>query len=119
MLSLSNAFRAWFSPQKLNDVAAALFISSDEAHVADGVSILNELIIPCMHLIINNDISQDDLDAIEIMRNRWCSYLGQEDMDGSMPIACFPLQSPVSWLGPASELGKDFTDHLKHSLCHS
>ncbi|XP_025063409.1 ubiquitin carboxyl-terminal hydrolase 28 isoform X5 [Alligator sinensis] len=71
---------------KLNDVAAALFISSDEAHVADGVSILNELIIPCMHLIINNDISQDDLDAIEIMRNRWCSYLGQEDMDATLQM---------------------------------
>ncbi|XP_019367558.1 PREDICTED: ubiquitin carboxyl-terminal hydrolase 28 isoform X5 [Gavialis gangeticus] len=104
---------------KLNDVAAALFISSDEAHVAEGVSILNELIIPCMHLIINNDISQDDLDAIEIMRNRWCSYLGQEDMNGSMPITCFHLQPPVFWLGPASELEKDFTGHLKHSLCHS
>uniref|UniRef100_A0A7M4EZD3 ubiquitinyl hydrolase 1 n=1 Tax=Crocodylus porosus TaxID=8502 RepID=A0A7M4EZD3_CROPO len=71
---------------KLNDVAAALFISSDEAHVAEGVSILNELIIPCMHLIINNDISQDDLDAIEIMRNRWCSYLGQEDMDATLQM---------------------------------
>ena len=39
---------------------------------------MNELIIPCIHLIINNDISKDDLDAIEIMRNHWCSYLGQD-----------------------------------------
>lgn len=39
---------------------------------------MNELIIPCIHLIINNDISKDDLHAIEIMRNHWCSYLGQD-----------------------------------------
>lgn len=39
---------------------------------------MNELIIPCIHLIINNDISKDDLDAIEVMRNHWCSYLGQD-----------------------------------------
>lgn len=39
---------------------------------------MNELIIPCIHLIINNDISKDDLDAIEVMRNHWCSYLGKD-----------------------------------------
>nr|XP_006133671.1 ubiquitin carboxyl-terminal hydrolase 28 isoform X3 [Pelodiscus sinensis] len=71
---------------KLNDMAAAQFVSSAEADVLEGVNILNELIIPCMHLIINNDISQDDLDAIEVMRNRWCSYLGQEDMDANLQM---------------------------------
>uniref|UniRef100_A0A8C3XTQ5 ubiquitinyl hydrolase 1 n=1 Tax=Chelydra serpentina TaxID=8475 RepID=A0A8C3XTQ5_CHESE len=71
---------------KLNDMAAALFVSSAEADVLEGINILNELIIPCMHLIINNDISKDDLDAIEIMRNRWCSYLGQEDMDANLQM---------------------------------
>ncbi|XP_066495840.1 ubiquitin carboxyl-terminal hydrolase 28 isoform X3 [Tiliqua scincoides] len=63
---------------KLNEAAAALFESSNERSVAEGVSILNEQIIPCMHLIINNNISQDDLDAIEVMRSRWCSYLGKD-----------------------------------------
>ncbi|XP_062450709.1 ubiquitin carboxyl-terminal hydrolase 28 isoform X4 [Rhea pennata] len=71
---------------KLNDVAASLFVSSEEARVAEGINILNELIIPCMHLIINNDISKDDLDAIEVMRNRWCSYLGREDMDANLQL---------------------------------
>ncbi|XP_077695871.1 ubiquitin carboxyl-terminal hydrolase 28 isoform X3 [Eretmochelys imbricata] len=69
---------------KLNEMAAALFVSNTEADVLEGINILNELIIPCMHLIINNDISKDDLDAIEVMRNRWCSYLGQEDMDANL-----------------------------------
>ncbi|XP_060124533.1 ubiquitin carboxyl-terminal hydrolase 28 isoform X4 [Zootoca vivipara] len=63
---------------KLNDAAAALFESSNELSVDEGVNILNELIIPCMHLIINNDTSKDDLDAVEIMRNRWCAYLGKD-----------------------------------------
>ncbi|XP_044853013.1 ubiquitin carboxyl-terminal hydrolase 28 isoform X5 [Mauremys mutica] len=71
---------------KLNDMAAALFVSSAEEDVLEGINILNELIIPCMHLIINNDISKDDLDAIEVMRNRWCSYLGQEDMDANLQM---------------------------------
>ncbi|KFQ98096.1 Ubiquitin carboxyl-terminal hydrolase 28, partial [Opisthocomus hoazin] len=67
---------------KLNEVAASLFVSCEEARVAEGMSILNELIIPCMHLMNNFEISKEDLDAIEVMRNRWCSYLGREDMDG-------------------------------------
>ncbi|XP_052553195.1 ubiquitin carboxyl-terminal hydrolase 28 isoform X9 [Tympanuchus pallidicinctus] len=71
---------------KLNEVASALFVSCEEAHVAEGISILNELIIPCMHLINNFDISREDMDAIEVMRNRWCSYLGREDMDASLQI---------------------------------
>ncbi|NXN69623.1 UBP28 hydrolase, partial [Himantopus himantopus] len=66
---------------KLNEVAASLFVSREEARVAEGVGILNELIIPCMHLMNNFEISREDLDAIEVMRNRWCSYLGREDMD--------------------------------------
>ncbi|NXG78566.1 UBP28 hydrolase, partial [Baryphthengus martii] len=71
---------------KLNEVAASLFVSCEEAHVTEGISILNELIIPCMHLMNNFEISREDLDAIEVMRNRWCSYLGQEDMDAKLQM---------------------------------
>ncbi|NXT14280.1 UBP28 hydrolase, partial [Prunella fulvescens] len=71
---------------KLNEVAASLFVSCEEAHVSEGVSILNELIIPCMHLMNNLEISKEDLDAIEAMRNRWCSYLGREDMDAKLQM---------------------------------
>ncbi|XP_035201962.1 ubiquitin carboxyl-terminal hydrolase 28 isoform X3 [Oxyura jamaicensis] len=71
---------------KLNEVAASLFVSCEEARVAEGISILNELIIPCMHLMSTFDICQEDLDAIEVMRNRWCSYLGQEDMDANLQM---------------------------------
>ncbi|NWR36718.1 UBP28 hydrolase, partial [Tachuris rubrigastra] len=71
---------------KLNEVAASLFVSSEEARVSEGMSILNELIIPCMHLMNNFDISREDLDAIEVMRNHWCSYLGREDMDAKLQL---------------------------------
>ncbi|XP_053780304.1 ubiquitin carboxyl-terminal hydrolase 28 isoform X5 [Desmodus rotundus] len=63
---------------ELNAKAASLFETNDDHSVTEGINVMNELIIPCIHLIINNDISKDDLDAIEIMRKHWCSYLGQD-----------------------------------------
>uniref|UniRef100_A0A8C6J541 ubiquitinyl hydrolase 1 n=1 Tax=Melopsittacus undulatus TaxID=13146 RepID=A0A8C6J541_MELUD len=71
---------------KLNEVAASMFISCEEDRVAEGISILNELIIPCMHLMNNLDITREDLDALEVMRNLWCSYLGREDMDAKLQM---------------------------------
>ncbi|XP_016076064.1 PREDICTED: ubiquitin carboxyl-terminal hydrolase 28 isoform X3 [Miniopterus natalensis] len=63
---------------ELNAKAASLFETNDDHAVTEGINVMNELIIPCIHLIINNDISKDDLDAIEVMRKHWCSYLGQD-----------------------------------------
>ncbi|XP_047547377.1 ubiquitin carboxyl-terminal hydrolase 28 isoform X4 [Lutra lutra] len=63
---------------ELNAKAASLFETNDDHSVTEGINVMNELIIPCIHLIINNDISKDDLHAIEVMRNHWCSYLGQD-----------------------------------------
>lgn len=79
-------------------MAASLFVSCEEARVAEGIAILNELIIPCMHLMNNFEISKEDLDAIEVMRNRWCSYLGREDMDGRERLPACPL-SCCLWAG--------------------
>ncbi|XP_053307552.1 ubiquitin carboxyl-terminal hydrolase 28 isoform X2 [Spea bombifrons] len=70
---------------ELNEMAARLFESGQEAQVSEGVGIMNDLIIPCMHLIFNNEISEEDLSAIEDMRSRWCSYLGQ-DIDESLQL---------------------------------
>lgn len=44
---------------------------------------MNECVIPCMHLMVRDSVSQEDLDVIELIRNCWCSYLGQ-DMDGGL-----------------------------------
>lgn len=64
--------------QELNDMAAKMFETQVEEQVSEGISIMNDLIIPCMHLIADNKISEEDLEAIEDMRSRWCSYLGQD-----------------------------------------
>ncbi|XP_068096892.1 ubiquitin carboxyl-terminal hydrolase 28 isoform X2 [Hyperolius riggenbachi] len=62
----------------LNKMAAKMFESEDEEQVTEGINILNNLIIPCMHVIFNNKISKEDLAAIEEMRSSWCSYLGRD-----------------------------------------
>ncbi|KAI7795734.1 putative ubiquitin carboxyl-terminal hydrolase 28 [Triplophysa rosa] len=69
--------------QELNENAATMFKKQDENDVAEGVAIMNEFVIPCMHLMVRDSISQEDLDVIELIRNCWCSHLGQ-DMDDSL-----------------------------------
>ncbi|XP_078283102.1 ubiquitin carboxyl-terminal hydrolase 28 isoform X2 [Rhinoraja longicauda] len=68
---------------ELNAHAAQLFESGNESDVAEGLSIMNEQVIPCMHLIVNHELSEEDLGAVEMMRNHWCSFLG-EDMDSHL-----------------------------------
>ncbi|XP_039549635.1 ubiquitin carboxyl-terminal hydrolase 28 isoform X2 [Pimephales promelas] len=69
--------------KELNENGATLFKSQDENNVAEAVTIMNECVIPCMHLMVRDSVSQEDLDVIELIRNCWCSYLGQ-DMDDSL-----------------------------------
>ncbi|KAM9538996.1 ubiquitin carboxyl-terminal hydrolase 25-like isoform 7-T7 [Salvelinus alpinus] len=62
---------------KLNENAAGMFESGEESEVCNGLSIMNELVVPCIPLLLVHD-TEKDLLAVEDMRNRWCSYLGQE-----------------------------------------
>ncbi|XP_019713291.1 ubiquitin carboxyl-terminal hydrolase 25 isoform X6 [Hippocampus comes] len=62
---------------KLNEQAAAMFESGEEPEVTTGLGIMNELVVPCIPLLLVHD-TEGDLLAVEDMRNRWCSYLGQE-----------------------------------------
>uniref|UniRef100_A0A8C3SKA0 Ubiquitin carboxyl-terminal hydrolase 25 n=1 Tax=Chelydra serpentina TaxID=8475 RepID=A0A8C3SKA0_CHESE len=63
---------------KLNEHAAALFESGDDQEVNNGLIIMNELIVPCLPLLLVDETEEKDIAAVEDMRNRWCSYLGQE-----------------------------------------
>ncbi|XP_075450079.1 ubiquitin carboxyl-terminal hydrolase 25 [Ascaphus truei] len=63
---------------KLNEQAAAMFESGEGEDVNNGLTIMNELIVPCLPLLLIDDIEERDIVAVEDMRNRWCSYLGQE-----------------------------------------
>ncbi|XP_045080230.1 ubiquitin carboxyl-terminal hydrolase 25-like isoform X2 [Coregonus clupeaformis] len=62
---------------KLNENAAGMFESGEEPEVSNGLSIMNELVVPCIPLLLVHD-TEKDLLSVEDMRNRWCSYLGQE-----------------------------------------
>nr|XP_057942529.1 ubiquitin carboxyl-terminal hydrolase 25 isoform X1 [Doryrhamphus excisus] len=62
---------------KLNEQAAAMFETGEEPEVTTGLGIMNELVVPYIPLLLVDDADKDLL-AVEDMRNRWCSYLGQE-----------------------------------------
>uniref|UniRef100_A0AAY5E911 Ubiquitin carboxyl-terminal hydrolase n=1 Tax=Electrophorus electricus TaxID=8005 RepID=A0AAY5E911_ELEEL len=68
---------------KLNKNAAMLFKSGEESDVEEGVSIMNDYVIPCMHLIVRDNVSHEDMEVIEAIRNCWCSYL-EQDMNESL-----------------------------------
>lgn len=68
----------WWYSKKLNEHAAALFESGDDQEVNNGLIIMNELIVPCLPLLLVDEMEEKDIVAVEDMRNRWCSYLGQE-----------------------------------------
>lgn len=55
-----------------------MFESGEEPEVNDGLSIMNELVVPCIPLLLLEEMEEKDMVAVEDMRNRWCSYLGQE-----------------------------------------
>lgn len=65
-------------PQKLNEHAATLFETGEESEVNAGLSIMNELVVACIPLLLVDEMEEKDMVAVEDMRNRWCSYLGQE-----------------------------------------
>ncbi|XP_052463759.1 ubiquitin carboxyl-terminal hydrolase 25 isoform X6 [Carassius gibelio] len=63
---------------KLNEHAAVLFETGEEIEVNAGLSIMNELVVACIPLLLVDEMEEKDMVAVEDMRNRWCSYLGQE-----------------------------------------
>ncbi|XP_059544097.1 ubiquitin carboxyl-terminal hydrolase 25 isoform X7 [Myotis daubentonii] len=63
---------------KLNEQAAELFESGEDREVNSGLIIMNEFIVPFLPLLLVDEMEEKDILAVEDMRNRWCSYLGQE-----------------------------------------
>ncbi|XP_039888346.1 ubiquitin carboxyl-terminal hydrolase 28 isoform X1 [Simochromis diagramma] len=70
----------------LNESASQLFCSGEEAKVEEGIAIMDEAVIPCLHLM-NRDstLPQEDRDAMEAIRSHWCCCLGR-DMDHSLQV---------------------------------
>ncbi|XP_029957407.1 ubiquitin carboxyl-terminal hydrolase 28 isoform X2 [Salarias fasciatus] len=70
----------------LNENASRLFCSGEESKVEDGLSIMDEAVIPCLHLMSRDSApSQEDRDAMENIRSHWCRCLGQ-DMDNALQV---------------------------------
>ncbi|XP_022616558.1 ubiquitin carboxyl-terminal hydrolase 28 isoform X2 [Seriola dumerili] len=70
----------------LNESASRLFCSGEESKVEEGVAIMDEVVIPCLHLMSRDSaLSQEDRDAMESIRSHWCCCLGQ-DMDDSLQV---------------------------------
>ncbi|XP_069492513.1 ubiquitin carboxyl-terminal hydrolase 25 isoform X1 [Ambystoma mexicanum] len=63
---------------KVNDNAASQFETGEDHAVNSGLAIMNECIVPCLPLLLVDEMEDKDIVAVEDMRNRWCSYLGQE-----------------------------------------
>lgn len=63
---------------KLNEQAAELFESREDREVSNGLIIMNEFIVPFLPLLLVDETEERDILAVEDMRNRWCSYLGQD-----------------------------------------
>lgn len=70
--------------QALNESASQLFCSGVETDVEEGVAIMDEAVIPCLHLMSRDPaLSKEDRDAMESIRSHWCCCLSQ-DMDGEI-----------------------------------
>uniref|UniRef100_I3JSR2 Ubiquitin carboxyl-terminal hydrolase n=1 Tax=Oreochromis niloticus TaxID=8128 RepID=I3JSR2_ORENI len=70
----------------LNENASQLFCSGEEAKVEEGITIMDEAVIPCLHLMSRDStLPQEDRDAMEAIRSHWCCCLGR-DMDHSLQV---------------------------------
>ncbi|XP_054481245.1 ubiquitin carboxyl-terminal hydrolase 28 [Anoplopoma fimbria] len=70
----------------LNESASRLFCSGEETNVEEGTAIMDEAVIPCLHLMSRDSaLSKEDRDAMENIRSHWCCCLGQ-DMDDSLQV---------------------------------
>ncbi|KAM6911946.1 ubiquitin carboxyl-terminal hydrolase 28 isoform 2-T2 [Lycodopsis pacificus] len=70
----------------LNESASRLFCSGEETNVEEGIAIMDEAVIPCLHLMSRDSaLSQEDSNAMESVRSHWCCCLGQ-DMDDSLQV---------------------------------
>lgn len=66
----------------LNESATQLFCSGNQSSVDEGVAIMDEVVIPCLHLMSRDPaLSQEDQEAMEGVRSHWCSCLSRS-MDG-------------------------------------
>ncbi|XP_064650656.1 ubiquitin carboxyl-terminal hydrolase 25-like isoform X2 [Lineus longissimus] len=62
----------------LNDVAASQFENDDDDE--EAMRIMDNLVLPCLPALLVSS-HQEDVQATEEIRGKWCSFLGQEISD--------------------------------------
>lgn len=81
----------------LNESATQLFCSGNQASVDEGVAIMDEVVIPCLHLMSRDlALSQEDQEAMEGVRSHWCSCLSRS-MDGKRALHCVTAGAGSWW----------------------
>ncbi|XP_032826770.2 ubiquitin carboxyl-terminal hydrolase 25-like isoform X2 [Petromyzon marinus] len=80
--------------RRVNEACALTFGTGDVAQATRSLAVMTELVLPAMALLAPLGSSceggdagdeaavarESDLCAVELMRDRWCSYLGRDDM---------------------------------------
>lgn len=78
--------------------------------MSDGLSIMTQLVVPGLPLLLTEEGKEEDVAAVEDIRNRWCSYLGREMGRKSRPLlvpigdtsgVCHAGHKPLSSVCPA------------------
>lgn len=70
----------------LNESASRLFCSGDEDKVTEALAIMDESVIPCLHLMSRDSgLSPEEREALESIRSHWCCCLSH-DMDESLQV---------------------------------
>ena len=64
-----------FFLQQVNDVASTQF--ETESVITEALDLMNRLILPSVTLLTVTSY-QDDQSAVEDVREKWCSFLGDE-----------------------------------------
>uniref|UniRef100_A0A673L8K4 ubiquitinyl hydrolase 1 n=1 Tax=Sinocyclocheilus rhinocerous TaxID=307959 RepID=A0A673L8K4_9TELE len=105
---------------KLNEHATVLFETGEETEVNAGLNIMNELVVACIPLLLVDEMEEKDMVAVEDMRNRWCSYLGQEMELGKRitPLWQYFVEPPFSLITAFSLLAYVSTNfaHLDFAI---
>ncbi|KAK7925104.1 hypothetical protein WMY93_007414 [Mugilogobius chulae] len=80
----------------LNENASRLFCSGEEDKVTEALAVMDESVIPCLHLMSRDpSLSQEDRETLESIRSHWCCCLSH-DMDESLQVKLGEFL-PRSW----------------------
>ena len=93
------------SSQHVNEVAAHQFENEDS--LTETLDLMERLILPSVTLL-SNTCYQDDKGAVEDVREKWCSFLGQEVSGKFKPI--FHQKTGLRWVPDANEI---YTKNMK------